>query len=85
MKYFVIHSEDTYLLARFSMELQMEGYDQFCDYHHPFYNNEYLIVYPSKSFSFYSHSGATEILYTRFTLTKRNYSKVLQTVLNQQL
>lgn len=86
MQYFVIHSLDPYLLARFSMELQMEGwrFNIWFENDDPFkkYFN-WLKIFPNKTFDFYNHSCYK--IDTRFTLTESNYSQVLEEVVKSKL
>lgn len=96
--YFVIHSENPYLLARFCTELQMEGYqnrhyvqgghlDLFNPFEEPLIKKivcSYLHV-EMGSFSFQSHDYCWETPpQNRLALTSRNYREVLQTVLAEK-
>jgi hypothetical protein len=83
-KYFVIFSKDPYLLARFSMELQMDGYKPYTfDGGYDLEGScKWLAVYKKKhphTFFYMEHMGCPDP--TRFTLTESNYSKVLTEVL----
>lgn len=89
-KYFVIYSSDPYLLARFSMELQMEGMrcdEDWNSYNHPFTQSpsvKWLLIGEANGFEFHNHdvrycSDITNP--TRFWLTEKNYLEVLGSVL----
>lgn len=92
--YYVIHSKDPYLLARFCTELQMEGY-VYPEYwaeegHHPFFTMadliySWLTVDPDdKEVRAHNHSCSITTYTTRFTLTSRNYTEVLEAVLTNK-
>jgi len=84
--YYVIFSADPYLLARMATDLQMEGGDTM-DSNHPFESNDGLggrgfLVYDYGILYFIGHNGIGDP--TRFTLTPRNYLRVLGEILNNK-
>jgi len=83
--YYVIYSPDPYLLARMATDLQCEGYG-----HHKAFE-EFNPFEPDKlptkwlaisggCIYFINHNGGG--LPTRFTLTEKNYLKVLGEIIN---
>lgn len=90
-KYYVIHSNDPYLLARFCTELQMEGwyYPKYWEDHHPFHNSYGLkyhwlaLIVDKKEIKSHNHPCAVGNR-TRFTITESNYLEVLEEVLKNK-
>lgn len=88
--YYVIYSPDPYLLARMATDLMCEGIDVLDDWmfdpkeDHPFADNRLppikWLVISGKEFYFLNHKGLSRP--TRFTLTEKNYLKVLGTIIN---
>jgi len=81
--YFVIYSSDSYLLARLCTDLQMEGIPVdlvWAEYFHPLKTEQrctYLHI-DEMGIGFYSHDECSKTPpQNRFTLTSRNYLKVL--------
>mgnify|MGYP006330360797 FL=1 len=84
--YFVLHSTDPYLLARMCTDLQMQGwyYPENWEWHNPFVDDppyEWLAV-DGIDMRFHNHSCLAPD--TRFTLTSKNYLKVLETILESK-
>jgi hypothetical protein len=91
--YYVIHSLDPYLLARFCTELQMETGLQNChevnkdipDFFCPFNDMPYLHIDP-QYYSFHNHDYCDDTPESnRLTLTEENYKNVLYKVINQEV
>lgn len=86
--YYVIHSTDPYLLARFSTCLQMAGWPvdlPWCDRNNPFTGHIYLDTEDDVITFFlgdWSVSFGDDA--TRFTLTERNFETVLLTIIDQK-
>lgn len=91
--YYVIHSKDPYLLARFCTELQMEGWEypeQWAERdHHPFFTiadviySWLMLDTDDKEVRAHNHSCNISDT-TRFTLTSGNYTDVLEAVLTNK-
>ena len=86
--YFVIHSTDPYLLARMCTDLQMQGWEYLKHWENdtPFKNDcKWVAIWGGeyhKDFYFLNHNGVAPD--ARFTLTSKNYLKVLGTILESK-
>lgn len=83
--YFVLHSTDSFLLARMATDLQLAGWDNVDDNDGPL-NEEFrpdrpfLMIYKDLGrFHFNNHPGVDNP--TRFALTESNYITVLTKIL----
>lgn len=89
--YYVIHSKDPYLLARFCTELQMEGWpidEEWCGYASPFLDSfRWLRIDQKFGMQFHKHDCLVTQAFTGaplITLTSRNYTEVLEAVLTNK-
>jgi hypothetical protein len=87
MSYIVIFSRDPFLLARASMELQLEGIKsnkEWNDYYHPFNDNVKLTIgHPCDADEIYFRFWSIQLKkrgQINFTLTTRNYQSVVEKV-----
>ena len=85
--YYVLYSDDPYLLARMATDLQMEGFqseDEWNVSFHPFVKNfKWMPIYTVHNiFNFIDHKGSEPDC--RLWLTSRNYLRVLGEILNNK-
>lgn len=83
--YFVLHSTDPYLLARMCTDLQGEEYgtDEFCDYVRD-YTSSLIIINKFTNYFWFTQYEDVANPIRRFTLTSKNYLKVLETILESK-
>lgn len=83
LEYTVVHSEDKWLLARLTTDLQMCGLEcyEYIDYD-PFMEKfNWVSIYRDNVFSFYNHSCLYNPI--RYELTESNYTEVLTKILGE--